>query len=400
MRLFIVSIALGGAVACGDNGASVSGDVDGGDPMDAGVDAPPDAPPESLAAMCGGAEPQTLAEWDACFVKRQCEVIVNCSELNLYADVSECIALLDAVNGGRLGFEAFERERSIAAGRAALDEVAFTQCLRELDSRQCGTAGKPPSCGSRFAGTVADVEACLSDAECLSSGASCAPADCGDSCCLGTCEPRPGLDEPCLDLFDCEPGLKCSISSFTCITGDVGTPCPHRVDCDPGAWCDGGVCRPDFGEGEPCSSLLQCGGETTCVAGQCRRVTEPGDACDEFCFGNLYCDLSGAGLGVCRPLPSNGQPCGALLPCLGQTQRCGAGGVCVERSDLGDPCTDGSCLPGLFCSDQLGEANPVCRAPLADGASECNQPAQCQSHICSGDESAPGSCQPSQTSCP
>jgi hypothetical protein len=375
--------------------------------VDAGADAPADAPePESLAAMCG-AEPQALAEWDACYLKRECEVRVHCSEKNLYTDVQECIDLLDAVKGGQLAFETFERERSIAAGVASLDEAAFTQCLRELDSRQCSSAGRPPTCPVRFAGTIADQEACTSDIECLSPGARCEPQDCGDSCCLGTCEPRPKLDEPCVDLFDCEPGLKCSIDSFTCITGDVGTPCPHRVDCDPGAWCDDGICQPDLGEGEPCFSLLQCGGETTCVGlarevepARCRRVTEPGDACDDFCFGNLFCDLSSSdGFGVCRPLPGEGQGCGVLLPCLGRNQRCD-GGICVTRSDVGVSCVDGDCLPGLYCSDQLGEADPVCRAPLADGASDCNQPAHCESYICDGDEDAPGSCQPSQASCP
>src|SRR5262249_6349447 len=162
--------------------------------------------------------------------------------------------------------------------------------------------------------------------------------------------------------------------------------------CIPGAWCDKGTCKADLPEGGSCNSLLQCGGETECVGlmrpvapATCRRVTEVGDSCDWFCLGNLYCDLAGTtGFGVCKPIPVHGQACSPLLPCLGVDQRCSSQGQCVDRSTVNQSCTDGTCMPGMFCSDQVGAANPVCTAPLADGVLGCNRPAQCQSHVCDG----------------
>src|SRR5262249_42983954 len=159
----------------------------------------------------------------------------------------------------------------------------------------------------------------------------------------------------------------------TCVIGDIGAPCEH-FDCVPGAWCDNGTCAADLPEGGACNSLLQCGGETVCVglkAGvndpnvspTCPRVVEAGGLCDWFCLGNLICDLTGSttGFGVCRPLPVHGDACNWAVPCVGVDQRCSDQGQCVDRTDVGHSCTDGTCLPGLFCTDQVGAANPVCR---------------------------------------
>jgi hypothetical protein len=194
----------------------------------------------------------------------------------------------------------------------------------------------------------------------------------------------------------------------TCVVGDIGAHCAQAFDCVPGAWCNDGTCVAARKEGEPCSVYATCDGETRCVglirqvgSPTCRRITHEGDACDWFCLGNLVCDLpSGSGLGVCKPIATHGQPCSGQLPCLGVDQRC-SGGVCVDRSIEGQACVDGTCQPELFCSDQLGATKPVCTARLAaDGQSSCNRPSQCESHVCSGDESANGKCQALQDTCP
>src|SRR5688500_18061773 len=61
------------------------------------VDASPDAPetPQDIVALCG-AVPATLADWEACYLRRYCAALVNCSEQNLYTDVQECVAMQDA----------------------------------------------------------------------------------------------------------------------------------------------------------------------------------------------------------------------------------------------------------------------------------------------------------------
>jgi hypothetical protein len=379
-------------------------DASGDGPIDGMPDA---AEPADLASMCGSV-PVTLADWEQCYAKRWCEVLVHCSEMNLYRDAAECIAKENAVEGGKLASDAFERARAVTAGTASLDTAEFTQCLVDLSTTKCATAGHPPACAKRFTGTIADHQLCYTDVDCASPGAQCQqPANCTQSCCAGTCTPKPKVGQACDDFVDgCEPGVVCG-TDLTCVIGDIGSTCAKRYDCVPGAWCDNGTCKVDLGDGGSCDSLLQCGGETTCVGlmrpvapATCHRVTQVGDTCDYYCLGNLYCDLPATGFGTCQPIPTHGQACSPSLPCLGVDQRCSAQGQCVDRTAVGQACTDGTCQPELFCTDQLGAGSPVCATRLMDGAPGCNQPAQCQSYVCSGDAAAAGTCQAVQNTCP
>jgi hypothetical protein len=396
------------AVGCGgSNDVTPAGDAGPGN--DGDVDAPVDGPPEptDLASMCG-AVPTTVADWERCYRKRECEMRVHCDERNQFTDVQECIDKIDAVERGRLSFEEFERERAIAGGTAAIDETTFTQCLIDLRPSNCINPLLLPSCALRFTGTTPDSQSCYTDIECASPGARCATQSCTDSCCPGTCVPRAKLGESCMDFFACEPGLVCSVGSLECVNGDIGSSCADDYECIPHAWCDDGTCRADLPEDSPCDSILQCAPETVCVGlmrpvepAKCRRATQEGDICDWFCLGNLYCDLSGTqGFGVCRSLPTHGESgCSLFLPCIGVNDIC-TNGVCLERDDINEPCSDGTCLPGLFCTDQLGAASPVCKARLADNTAGCNQPGQCQSYVCGSNGSILGDCQPSQSTCP
>jgi hypothetical protein len=419
---FAVLVTIVGA--CGESTDEVSrssadagGDaaiVEGGD-ADATVDATVDVTSDvtvdapvvpDLVEMCG-AVPKTVAEWEACYLKRECEMRMACDEQPLFTNVAQCVELLDAVEGGEIADRVFERERAVAAGRASLDEQAFTACLVETSATSCSHPSVKPACGVRYAGTIADGQSCYTDVECASPGAECQTAACGDSCCTGVCKPRAKLGEACMDFYACEPGLVCSVNALKCVVGDIGAACADTFECDPGAWCDQGTCQPDLGEGELCKSLLQCASGTVCVGlkieiepARCLRASEAGAPCDWFCLGNFHCAVTSAvSFGECLSLPTHGQPCSALLPCIDVNERCGAG-QCVERDDIDEPCTDGTCKPGLFCTDQIGAANPVCKARLPDGATGCNRPSQCESYVCSGNSSAPGDCQPRLSTCP
>jgi hypothetical protein len=393
------------AAACGRS----SSGTDGGLPPDATGDGAVDAPVVDLATMCGS-EPTTTEDWERCRAKRFCETHVHCSVSNLYASAQECIDLGNGVSGGQIAFDAFESARSVAAGRASINVAEFTQCLREFSPQRCTTAATAPSCALRYTGTVADGQGCFSDAECLSAGATCAPHDCGASCCMGTCTPRAKLGEPCNDYGTCEPGLICSFVSLTCVTGDVGSAC-HVIDCDAGNWCDmkSKTCKPDLAEGDIClgqdAGLDQCRGETVCAGkpvAHCLRATSVGDKCGFLCRGNLFCDRSQVdedSLGVCRSLPMLNEPCSDFTGCIGANVRC-VQGQCVPKAGPEEPCPDGKCLAGLFCTQELGDANPLCSALFVDGQSGCKQDAHCQSHLCTGDPTTAGQCLSAQATCP
>ncbi len=370
---------------------------------------PPPVPPgpPSLAAVCGGTSPVTLEDWERCYRKRSCEVQVHCGGAAFFSNVEECIELGDAVSGGQLSFAAAERARALTSGRATLDVPMFTSCLLGLKADQCGTGVRNPACELLFKGTVGNGGACRSDIDCAAPGAACTPGDCGESCCLGSCQPRRKQGEPCIELFECEPGLMCG-GQGRCVSGDIGSRCTGVLDCDWNAWCDlsAQVCKEDVPEGEACQNFTQCGGETFCVGlfrpvqpPRCERVTYQGAPCDGDCFGNFYCDMPSSGLGRCMPLPKRGATCSLMVPCVGAGNICSAG-ICVTRPEVGMPCTEGSCRPGLFCGSPLGGDHSICHEPLPDGAHGCSRPQECASHICSGNVLQPGQCQPYRAVCP
>jgi hypothetical protein len=133
--------------------------------------------------------------------------------------------------------------------------------------------------------------------------------------------------------------------------------------------------------------------------GHCRRISEGGDTCDAFCYGNLFCSASGS-LGTCTALPGLGQGCNALTNCSGVNTVCGANNTCVLRGDVSAPCGGNlRCLPGLFCTSELGDTSPRCAARRADNQ-QCRRPSHCQSYLCSGNVGENGVCLPWSNTCP
>jgi len=339
-RWFVASVTLLGCSSApsnfaddgdpGDGSGSGATDGDVGDSLeDGGVDAPDaadasmiDAPAAgSLAQMCGST-PTTPAEWEQCYVKRWCETTVHCAIANVFASVQECITASNWSTGTQRDFDASENIRSVNDGRASIDVTQFTNCLSELSTNRCNTAGTAPACKLRYQGTIANGGSCYANADCAGPDALCSPVDCGASCCTGVCTPKKALGSPTCSgagVNACEPGLVCS--SQGCVSGDVGSVCTSNSGCDAAGYCSQigtqpGVCALDKDANLTCSNVLQCGGETGCVGlirnvgtPMCRRISQPGDACDDYCLGAMYCDLPASGLGVCKALPSGDQTC-------------------------------------------------------------------------------------------
>jgi len=392
-----------------DSGADDSGADDAGGrggPIDASIDAPPDAPADApidaspeitdLAVICGGTAPVTFDDWEDCYQKRKCEWEVGCVPLDHFRDVQDCVASADAVGGGQLAAERRDRKRAVDDGRTSINVEAFTQCLIRTSATRCNTALFDPACLTRFSGTIADNEDCLADVDCASPDAVCS-SSCHDACCVGTCQRKFREGEDCQLFESCEPGLRCT--GIKCVSGDIGTSCAKGSvnQCDFGTFCDSKTlrCTPTLAPGAACTSLLQCGGDTMCVGlsitvsdpGHCVRISKAGDPCDDFCDGNLYCDKTS---GICRDLPELGQSCSLFTPCAGANTICDKG-LCVLRSDVGVSCAGQTCLPGLFCTSELGDPAPSCAARRAVGE-PCAAPTHCESYLCSGSANQLGVC--------
>ena len=345
-----------------------------------------------LAAACGGAVPVTFDDWENCYRRRRCQFEVGCIPQNAYHDVQECLDSADAVAGGQLSAELRERRRAVEEGRAAINAATFRQCVIDTSAAHCNTTQSSVSCALRFTGTRGDNAACDADVECASPGATCVSTTCTDACCTGsTCRPKFKEGQPCHDDntgSSCEPGLQCH---RTCIAGNVNTPCTADRDCDTSAWCDqlAGLCRADFAPGAECDNPLQCGGETSCVGisivttnpGHCLRISHPGDHCDFFCYGNLFCN----GSGTCQALPELGDSCPGFSSCSGVDTLCNASGICSLRSGVNASCAQQPCLPGLFGTSELNANDPMptC-APRRKEGERCAQPSHCESYLCSG----------------
>lgn len=392
--IMVVVIAAG----CGDNLAGLVGSPTS--PADAATDGPPDAgidsPPPNLTEICD-TEPVTPDDWENCYRKRWCEWVVGCRPMNKYRNVQECLDRSDVVEDGRLA-ERRERKRAVDEKRALINIPAFTQCLADTSEARCNTAQSSVACATRFTGTVGDGGSCHTDIECTSPGATC-DSTCADGCCLGACHRKFKLRETCNTFTSCEPGLRCD---QICFSGDIDTRCNDDGDCDPNAWCNAGRCQADFAPGDDCTNPLQCGGETSCIGltisksspGRCLSISHMGDRCDYFCYGNLYCDVSG----ICLPLHELGQTCSGSAPCAGVNTTC-SNGQCVLRSVIGAACSSSqTCLPGLFCTSELNDSNPVCAARRSEGQT-CAAPSHCESYMCSGNTARPGVCFTTSETC-
>jgi hypothetical protein len=363
------------------------------------ADAAADARIDDLAQLCGSI-PATFDEWETCYRRRLCEWALHCDPLGRFSTVQECIQLIDATTGGQFGAEIAERRRAVSDERAFIDVGAFAQCLRETDPSRCKTAKFNVDCANRYGGTVADGAECYADVECASagfpelvfdrrSGAWC-ERDCEEACCAGTCRRAGTEGATCSGSSWCEPDLRCSIDA-RCLSGDLGTYCRQNNDCDRGLWCNqtaplrAGTCAATLAAGAACSNHFQCPGDTLCIAptvgaqAHCVRTDRPGDACNGDCFGKMYCELNGTS-GQCRALRKVNETCGDVARCDSVATVC-LRGLCVRRVGAGQSCATAICLPGLFCSSEIGAPVATCLEPQATDA-RCTDDAQCASFAC------------------
>lgn len=247
----------------------------------------------------------------------------------------------------------------VARGEVAVDPVMAAACLERVRSCRRGATRFDP-CERLLQGTCGPTSACTTSGDCAS-------------------------NETCFVAFweECAYDRRC--------VADVARPCDADYRCPratrPGfaTVCDDGTCRElperSAGAGEPCS--IGIGGVFAvcdapgmgCVDNVCLPVAAPLGSCvDAACPPGQVCDA-----GSCRPSSMLGpydldRPCGFCpldLSCIGG--RCTA-----PTGDIGSPCTETSCDPGLWC----GPGGTCVPGEEGDPCFGCWQ---CQSRSCSAE---------------
>ncbi|MBS2026480.1 MAG: hypothetical protein JST54_01140 [Deltaproteobacteria bacterium] len=160
----------------------------------------------------------------------------------------------------------------------------------------CDTTQAPAVCAPRMAmGQACASESCVAGLHCSSGtcrgaagdGGACDPNDARScsyplGCYGGICKPAQYL-----------PGDACSM--------DGGNPCADSL-CTPSA--SGDTCQPFPGLGEPCTEF--CTSPYQCTAGACVALADVGEACSSLqCRWGLYCAS-----GTCVADPDLGEHCG------------------------------------------------------------------------------------------
>jgi len=310
--------------ACGSSDTSEPADAntDGGND-DAGLDGAADTQPETshdtgLPNRC----PQ--------IAKLTCELRFRCLptySASSYEDENRCAEQVGAACGLTLSSPAvaFSGDEWLACA----EQQAQGSCEDYLLYRQYDLP-KFPAC-DLAAGSSADGQACLFDAECAS-------GDCGpgpESTC-GTCQPPKQTGDVCGgttcakdEMCWKEPGTQDEALCTEAV--GIGESCVGKA-CWDGALCADGACpAPAFGkEGAPCTPT------------SLSRV-----AWNPQCYLMEYtCDEA---TNTCAPLPppaAPGQACSPPFDCSGGSVCLGS--VCVPTVPVGSPCQQDNCdFPGL-----------------------------------------------------
>ncbi len=255
------------------------------------------------------------------------------------------------------------------AACGAVECAAGLRCIGPADAKTC----QPPG-GSA---APCDVDAdCAAGLQCQD-GSCAAPVADG-----GACQGK----GPCGALSACLGGV-CAAAK------DQGAGCAMDDDCLPGLFCAevlAGVCKGPGAEGAPCQGHASCLPGLACdqASGTCVARPPIGALCvGGACQGGAGCDHGAAGGGLdagkCASLPAEASACLASeTPCAGGLV-CVDGKVCGAPLALGAACPHvGACQPGLICHPQ----QKLCVAPPAVAGQPCLQ-GQCGAGLyCSGGE--------------
>lgn len=267
---------------------------------------------------------------------RRCEYLARCGLIEpAPTAIRECVAYFTATWCGPHRWVP-----RVSAGTLLYDGELALECADAFPSRSCADWQTEPLPCSGFLWPNAYLgQACYG-----------LYPECRSGVCRGYCSPRrcqpPGLaGETCDESSDCNGGLFCQIPT----SSSTGV----------------GNCTPLGGVGNGCDAQTLCRPELFCNVRWCESRRRPGEACaDGTCVSSAFC------------------------------QQTTDGGMCAERLDAGQGCTDDvQCQAGLLCETISGQCAPV--GPLSDGT-PCSSQQRCAGRsVCLGATSNQlGSCAP------
>lgn len=169
----------------------------------------------------------------------------------------------------------------------------------------------------------------------------------GDSCATGTCVGQ-----------KCDDGNVCTTDSCDLKGNCIFTPKSAMTACDDGSACTASSTCQDTKSGFRCVGLVKCGDTDACTY----------DACDHAAGQCTHTLVKG-----CTSCTLDGQ-CGPGAYC--------AGGICMGKKPLGEPCaSDLQCSQGK-CLDDGSGANAVCTLTGKPSGAFCRVDGECASGEC------------------
>lgn len=258
------------------------------------------------------------------------------------------------------------------AGRIVFDGKAAADCLAYVKSRGCDRPGTYVAGEDELAGRAA-CEAIFHGTMVRNgpcyTGIECAAEDGAEVVC--------GLDPTCMDA--------CCVGGCRVLSGvPEGTPCTSQTRCEAGTYCafdfNAGaftVCSKQLDVGASCPFGNECKAGTYCDffdTLQCRALGELGDPCwDQTCVPGLYCgDKFGNGDRRCLEYVGEGEACGSsVVGCRALDNVCSQ--TCVKLPKVGQACVENSyCAPTATCNYDWMTDTSECR-PRAGVDEACGE---------------------------
>lgn len=386
-------------------------------PPQPGADAGPTCNPSGRApagrdASVEPVAPPPMAQFCDAYAEAYCQWRVDCGHLSSgLLDLckgfhgSGCLRDLAGVREGRRAYSAVAAAGCLEALHAADCWTSPPACVVTVPARQLGETCQPVSlndcidgfcpnlyglCGAVCTPYTTNLPLLENEGPCLLPPRRCGPELFCDPALTdgGVCRRllpdgvSCTLDEQCAQ-FRCS---HVTDAGRVCGYAPVGAPCEAPYQCDPAtSFCDV-TCQALEPAGAPCdgaSPISQCANRGECIGGVCVAS----ECLDDFsCPRGQFCHRLPEGRTVCRPLPLECEACGGSYRWCGLGLGCAADGLCRPIPSEHEPCTQGSCGELLTCSD----AGTCERWPAVDwmpkGTGEaCRAAEACESLRCLND---------------